>query len=173
MSVNNYQPHIIVVAEDDANRDIAHGFIRSSSIPSFNYGKITVLSKKIIGNKAGWQKIIDWFVDNKLQEMKKFKERIIIFLIDFDKKAQGTQDRLAYFKTKIPEDLQERMFLLGSLKEAEDLKRELGANLGENLAKDCKEKTRIYWEHPLLKHNLPELNRMHDIIYPIIFSTLN
>jgi hypothetical protein len=169
MSVNNYQPHIIVVAEDDANRDIAYGFIGSSSIPSFNHRKIAVLSLSDVG-KQGWKKIIDWFFEKKLEEMRKFQKRIVIFLIDFDKKTQGTENRLAYFKKQIPKDLQERMFLLGSLKEAEDLKRELGTDIGENLAKDCKEKTKIYWEHSLLKHNLSELERMQPFVYPILFK---
>ena len=72
--------------------------------------------------------------------MRAFPERHMVLLIDFD----GDPERLGQAKADIPADLQKRVYILGSLKEPEDLRPELGTfeRIGESLARDCRNDTR-------------------------------
>lgn len=92
----------------------------------------------------------------------------MVLLIDFD----GQQDRLTDAKAAIPDDLTDRVFVLGTLREPEDLKKaNLGSyeTVGSNLAKDCREETYTTWEHDLLQHNAGELNRLREHVRAILF----
>ena len=40
---------------------------------------------------------------------------------------------------------------------------------GELLAKDCRDGTSIAWGRELLKHNVAEVERMREIVHPILF----
>jgi hypothetical protein len=55
MSLNNYLPHLLVIPEDDANRDIVTGFINHVSV---NSRKI-----KVENVAGGWKKASDKFVE--------------------------------------------------------------------------------------------------------------
>jgi hypothetical protein len=63
----------------------------------------------------------------------------MILLIDLD----GRQDRLQDAKSRIPERLTERVFVLGALTEPEARKADLGSYeaIGLELARDCREET--------------------------------
>jgi hypothetical protein len=154
MSVNKYQPHVLILPEDDANRQIANGFILNSNI---NEPAIQVLP---IAN--GWEKVV--------AEMRKLSKRTIVLLIDFDEQ----EDRLNYVMSQIPEDLHDRVFVLGVLSEPEDLKRNTGTGklekIGETLAKDCAEDTNELWGDPLLRHNKAELDRLILSVKPFLFN---
>jgi hypothetical protein len=67
--------------------------------------------------------------------------------------------------------LANRVFVLGTLTEPEDLKSDLGTyeTIGRNMARDCREGTDTTWAHALLQHNLGELNRLRPDIVPILF----
>lgn len=162
MSVNKYQPHVLVLPEDDANRQIANGFILNSNV---NEPAIQVLPIA-----DGWEKVVDNFKENHISEMRKFSKRMIVLLIDFDRK----EERLSYVKSQIPEDLKYRVFVLGVLSEPEDLKRSIGTGklekIGETLAKDCSDNTDQLWGHALLKHNKTELERMILSVKPFLFN---
>jgi len=162
MRVNKYLPHLLVLPEDDANRQIANGFILNSNI---NEPVIQVLP---IAN--GWEKVVDKFKKNHISEMRKFSKRMIVLLIDFD---ENYEDRFSYVKKQIPDDLENRVFVLGVLSEPEKLRSNLGNNfecIGENLAKDCSNHTYELWEHDLLKHNKAELDRMILSVKPFLFN---
>jgi hypothetical protein len=162
MRVNKYQPHVLILPEDDANRQIANGFILNSNI---NEPAIQVLP---IAN--GWEKVVANFNDNHVAEMRKLSERTIVLLIDFDEQ----EDRLNYVMSQIPEDLHDRVFVLGVLSEPEDLKRNTGTGklekIGEPLAKDCAEDTNELWGDPLLRHNKAELDRLILSVKPFLFN---
>ncbi len=75
---------------------------------------------------------------------------------------------------KIPDDIKDRVFVLGVLSEPEELKK---ANnipnsfeaIGKALAKDCFDGTDHAWGHDLLKHNKDELSRMEKSVKPFLF----
>ncbi len=162
MRVNKYQHHLLVLPEDDANRQIANGFILNSNI---NEPVIQVLPIA-----DGWGKVVDKFKENHISEMRKFSKRMIVLLIDFD---ESYEDRFSYVKKQIPDDLENRVFVLGVLSEPEKLRSNLGNNfecIGETLAKDCSNNTNELWGHHLLRHNKTELDRMILSVKPFLFN---
>lgn len=163
MSVNKYQPHVFVLPEDDANRQIANGFVLNSNV---NERAIQILP--IAGV---WRKVVENFQENHAFEMRKFSGRTIVLLVDFD---EDCENRLSYIKEQIPEDLKNRVFVLGVLSEPEKLKSSLGGKnfeyIGETLAKDCSNNTNELWGHALLKHNKTELDRAIESIKPFLFD---
>jgi hypothetical protein len=89
-------------------------------------------------------------------------------MIDFD----GKSDRLDIARSRIPEHLVERTFVLGALGEPEDLKSAgLGSyeTIGLAIAQDCREGTDARWAHELLRHNATELARLRQHVRPILF----
>ena len=160
MSVNKFRPHVFVLSEDDANREIANGFLLE---PSLNERAIQVLPPS-----GGWTNVLNDFKNNQVGEMSKYLSRYIILLIDFDQR----EDRLTKVRTVIPDYLADRVFVLGVLSVPEDLRKAGLGNLeaiGKDLARECRESTDITWRHELLRHNAEELRRMTPILKPILF----
>ncbi len=94
-------------------------------------------------------------------------QRFVVLLIDLD----GKQERLQDVKGKIPGHLTDRVFVLGTLSEPEDLKGDLGPYevIGSKMAQDCREDTDKIWGHNLLRHNAGELARLREHVRPILF----
>ena len=63
MSVNKYKSHIFVLPEDDANSQIANGFVLD---PNLNARAIQILLPA-----GGWTKVVDEFRDVHVREMQK------------------------------------------------------------------------------------------------------
>lgn len=169
MSVNKFVEHILVLPEDDANRQIVNGFILNLSV---NATAIQVLP---IAN--GWKKVVDKFKNDHVSEMEKLPKRMIVLVIDFDdyKKPDGLnyENRLSYVRSQIPNNLSERVFILGSRTAPEDLKSDIKKSfeeIGEDLAKDCPKDTSKIWEHRLLKHNENELKRIRKAVKLFLFN---
>lgn len=148
---NNYLPHLLVIPEDDANRQMIVGFSNHLSVDP----------RKIhIANVAGgWMKALELFEGCHASLMRKFDKRHVLILIDFDE----SEDRIQKAKEVVPADLQSRVFVLGSFSDPERLS--AGLNLkkegvGLALADECVNKSGEVWGHPLLKHNQSELERM-------------
>ncbi len=159
MSVNSYKPHILVLPEDDANRQIANGFILN-----LNSRAIQVLQIA-----DGWKKAVDQLTNDYATGMRQFPQRMIVLLIDFDE----DENRLSYVKSLIPEDLKERVFIIGAQSNPENLRKATKKSLegiGEALAKDCSDNTNELWGHDLLKHNKLELDRMVLSVKPFLFK---
>lgn len=93
----------------------------------------------------------------------------MVLLIDFDNRWQ---ERLARAKDDIPDSLQDRVFILGTLSEPEDLRKaKLGSyeTIGLALATECREGADTVWNHPLLQHNAGEFERLRGAVCPILF----
>lgn len=165
MGINKYIPHILILPEDDANRQIANGFINSLNV---NEDAIQILNIA-----DGWKKVIEKFKDNYVLSMKKLPKRRMVLLIDFDKQEEN---RLIYVKDEINEiagDLQERVFVIGVQSKPEKLKSATKMSfeeIGQTLAKDCAEDTNQLWGHDLLKHNDPELKRLAASVKLFLFK---
>ncbi|WP_413173321.1 hypothetical protein [Anabaena azotica] len=161
MSRNKYDQHIFVLPEDDANRQIANGFIQNLNL---NQRAIQV---RPIAN--GWKKAVDQLTNDYASGMRQFPKRMIVLLIDFDER----EDRLSYVQSHIPEDLRNRVFVLGVQSNPESLQRDIKQSLeaiGETLATDCSENKNELWGHHLLIHNKPELERMIKLVKPFLFN---
>ena len=96
---------------------------------------------------------------------------MMVLLMDFD---EG-ENRFSYVENQIPNDLKERVFILGVQSEPEKLKKATERTLeeiGEDLAKDCSENKNELWGHELLKHNSQEIHRMISSVKPYLFPNI-
>ncbi|MGH8550378.1 MAG: hypothetical protein ACRERU_17615 [Methylococcales bacterium] len=159
MSVNKYQPHVLVLPEDDANRQLANGFLLDQFLSN---RKIQVLEQT-----GGWNEVLDCFQSVHANAMDRYPQRFMVLLIDFD----GREDRLGSASAVIPNRLKDRVFVLGAWREPEALRQDLGSYeiIGLKMAKDCRENTYTTWEHHLLRHNAGELDRLRKHVLPILF----
>lgn len=161
MSVNKDRPHVLVLPEDDANRQLAIGF--HLEVEWARRRQMQVLSVA-----GGWTRVLEVFQSDHVVDMQKYPQRFMILLIDFDEQA----GRLTEAKAAIPEHLTARVFVLGAWSHPEVLKRAgLGSyeNVGLNLAEDCRKDTHTTWDHELLRHNASELDRLRRSVRPILF----
>lgn len=161
MSVNGYLPHLLVIPEDDKNREIANGFILDIRVKT---ARIQVLPPA-----GGWLKVVEKFVDNFVISMQNFPERRVLLLLDFDNKIVA---RTAYVQGCIPPPLADRVFLLGVKSEPEKLITACNRKtepIGEALADECANNQTVLWAHPLLAHNAAELARLKAEVKPFLF----
>lgn len=161
MNVNKYQPHVLVLPEDDANRQLANGFLLD---PFLSPRRIQVLEEV-----GGWNEVLERFKSDHIVGMDRYPDRYMVLLIDFD----GREDRLVSAKAAIPAHLTDRVFILGVWIEPEALRQaRLGSYeaIGSKMAKDCREQTDTTWGHGLLRHNSSELNRLRKHVVPILFQ---
>ena len=107
--------------------------------------------------------------------MERDQNRFMVLLIDFDAKPE----RLDKVKGIIPNQLSERVFVLGALTNPEVLRQALRQTnlgsyekIGSALAEDCRDKTSITWGHDLLQHNSGEVERLLLHVRPILFLSV-
>jgi hypothetical protein len=161
MSVNRFQPHVLVLPEDDANSQLANGFWLFPSLLSRRM--------QVLPSAGGWHNVMESFVADHADQMRENTNRSIVLLIDFDEQ----EARLTEVKAKIPEELAERVFVIGVLSEPEALRRDLRRSyetIGSEMAKDCRDETNEVWGHALLRHNATELERLREHVRPILFA---
>jgi hypothetical protein len=159
MSVNKHLPHVLVLPEDDANAQLATGFQLD---PFLDTRKMQILEEA-----GGWREVLNRFREDHVPEMDRYASRFMVLVIDFD----GREDRLDEVMDSIPDHLKERVFVLGSLSQPEDLRRNLGSyeTIGLAMAKDCRDNADVTWAHNLLRHNAGELERLRLHVRPILF----
>jgi len=162
MSVNKYLPHVLVLPEDDANRQLANGFLLDQYLST---RKIQVLEEV-----GGWIQVLERFLSDYVAGMDLYQSRFMVLLIDFD----GRKERLQDAKARIPENLVDRVFILGALSEPEALRAKLGSyeTIGLAMAQDCREETNTTWGHHLLRHNTGELDRLREHVRPLLFPSI-
>lgn len=152
MSANRYRPHVLVLPEDDANRQLANGFELS----------LDTSQVQVLDVAGGWGHARDKLLDVHTKEMRRFPHRFFILMIDSD----NDETRIPRIRESIPEDIAARVFVLGVLSEPEDLTRQkLGSfeTIGRTLAEDFKQGAHGLWTHDLLKHNVAELSRLRRV----------
>jgi len=160
VAVNKYLPHIIVLPEDDANRQLANGFVLQAGVRH-----VCIDIRRPAG---GWVKVLEDFSLNRVDDLRKFSGRHVVLLIDFD---GDFENRMRAVRAKIPEDFAARVFVLGTSSEPERLKAELGSSLekvGTSLARACVDNVDDLWRHPLLAHNATELQRLTESVRPFL-----
>jgi hypothetical protein len=162
MSVNKYKPHVLVLPEDDANRQMANGFLLH---PALNPTCIDVQP-----HPGGWGKVLDTFERVHVAGLRSYPKRHLVLLIDFDEQVS---DRTQHVRDRIPADVSDRVYLLGTHGEPEPLKSAQGCSLeriGEDLASACADGVPGLWQHALLTHNQAELDRLIAQVKPFLFS---
>ena len=166
MSVNKFQPHVLVLPEDDANRQMALGFALESSVRHRNVQVLVVA--------GGWTHVRDGFIRDLQPHLLRYPAAHAVLLVDFDDRVDndGALVRREQVIQQVDATLLGRVFVLGARGEPEALKRELGGyeEIGKALGKECRDETRVTWGHRLLVHNGDELDRMIPVIRPILFG---
>ena len=161
MGVNKHQPHVFVLPEDDANRQLATGF-------QLGLDSSVLRRMQVLPVAGGWLRVLERFLADLVVTMERHPSGFAVLLIDFD----GDAERLNTAKNRIPENLAERVFILGAWREPEKLKSAgLGSYeaIGAALARDCRDGTGVAWEHELLRHNSGELARLREQVRSILF----
>jgi hypothetical protein len=146
--------------EDPANKDIANGF--------WKYPYLDGRRMQVLPPAGGWLEVLKAFGSDHVQPMRRYSKRFLVLMIDFDKRPE----RLDRFKKAIPNDLEDRVFILGALGTPEQLSSAgLGSKeaIGRKLAQDCHQGRVTTWSHELLKHNAGELERLRKSVQPILF----
>jgi hypothetical protein len=154
MSVNKHRDHVVILPEDDANRQLANGFLLE-----VNSNQIRVLTEV-----RGWQSVIHTFHREHIKELRKYRYRRLILLLDFDDDAQRSRKII----DDIPDDLRDQVFLLGVQSEPEALKQAgFGSyeTIGRALATECRDGAHDLWRHDLLRQNASELTRLRAAIH--------
>jgi hypothetical protein len=157
VSANKHLPHVLVLPEDDADRQLANGFRLELDSARQRQMQVDPVAR-------GWLAVLELFVSDHVPAMTRYANRFIVLLIDFDRK----DDRLDYAKSSIPDHLKDRVFILGVWSNPQDLQAPL-EEIGSALARDCRDETNTTWGHELIRHNAGELARLRERVRPILF----
>lgn len=159
MSVNKQKPHVVVVPEDDADRQLVVGFQRHFAV---NDGVID--PRKPAG---GWLSAMEVFEKEMVPYLRRYGQSYVALIVDFDQK-----ERRSFLEKRMPQDLRPRVFLLGLADEPEATRKEFGISLeqiGWNLAEDCRKGTFEVWGNSHFANNREEVERMIATIKPFVF----
>ncbi len=161
MSVNKFRDHLIILPEDDANQQLANGFL---SHPAVRWTQVQVEP-----SAGGWRAAGDKLVREHLPKLTRLERRRVLLLVDFDEVLTRREEVCR----DVPAALRDRVFVIGTWSNPEKLKAELGARpferIGEQLAEECASGVSTLWEHELLVHNRDEVARMRDLLRPLLF----
>jgi hypothetical protein len=159
--MNKYAPHVYVVPEDDADRQIANGFVLHHQVKDTRI--------KVVPPAGGWSNVLKTFQDEYIPTLRNYPQAHVVMLIDFDDQVEK---RKAVFEQAIPEDLKTRVFVVGSKHNPETLKKALQipfGDIGTSLAGDCDAGTTTFWDHEQLRHNDAERQRLVQTVKPFLF----
>ncbi len=162
MSVNVYQPHLLVIPEDEANRDIVNGF---SCCVKINHRQFWVKPPA-----GGWIKGRDQLYELAKGYMRRYDQSYAVLIVDFD----NEKDRGSQIRDELPEEVRDRVFVIGALTDPESLKRATGLRfeeLGGKIAEGCIELNDVFWrQQELLSHNLQEVCRLSGSVRELFFT---
>lgn len=162
MSVNKYKPHLYVIPEDDADRQIADGFVLNARVASRQV--------QVVEPAGGWSEVLDTFKEEYLPLLEQNEKAHVMMLIDFDEKPDA---RRAKFEAEIPEAFRARVFVIGPRVTPETLRQSLGKgyeDIGRSLADDCDRDEVETWGHAQIQHNEQERLRLVGSVKPFLFD---
>ena len=155
MGVNKYEHHLYILPEDDANRQLANGFL---SHVDLNPGRRV----QVMPSQRGWGHVLEAFQQDYQNLLLANARCHVLSLLDFDDQFEH---RLELVNELRPGELEQRVFVLGVLSEPEHLRSEVSGGdfeaIGEALADDCPPPGGL-WDHALLQHNHDEALRLRD-----------
>jgi hypothetical protein len=81
MSVNKYKPHIVLIPEDDANRQLAIGFLQHYAV---NTGVMDIRAPA-----GGWPEVLAIFQKEYVKYLHAYSNAHVCMLVDFDDNIEG------------------------------------------------------------------------------------
>ena len=148
MSVNRHRPHLLILPEDDATRQIANGFW------------LKARNMRVLPQADGWPNVLSTFRSFYIQYLRTYAHAQLVLFIDFD---QQFSTRFSHFQQAIPQDIANRVYVLGAATEAETLTKQVKLNkedVGKALADECLQETDQLWRCPELAPDAPEVKRI-------------
>ena len=103
MTMNRYAPHVYVIPEDDADRQIADGFVL--------HPRVKETRIQVVPPAGGWSKVLKTFRDEYIPKLRDRPYTHVVMLIDFDDQVEK---RKADFEEEIPAEFKRRVFVIGS-----------------------------------------------------------
>jgi hypothetical protein len=70
MSVNRYQPHVLVLPEDDANRQSGNGFLLDLALRPRTI--------QMLGPAGGWSHVVESFLSDHVTDMARYPNRFMV-----------------------------------------------------------------------------------------------
>ena len=161
--MNKSSEHVYVIPEDDADRQIAVGFIEHHSVKDSRI--------KVMPVAGGWMNVLKTFVDEYIQNLKNNPKAHVVMLIDFD---GWFEQRRKKFEQEIPDEIKPRVFVVGSKNTPQTLKRALNyqfsfSKIGDSLADECATGITKLWGHEQLTHNDPDRQHLNLTVKPFLF----
>jgi len=150
--VDKFKPHLFIVPEDDADRQIAVGFQMHLEAKG---------EMQIVDVARGWLKVVGVIKDEYVPLLKNNLNSHVLGIIDCDKDA----DRIAEQLENFPEDIRNRIFLLG----VRSAKMHF-AEIGEKLADECYKDELDLWNHEMLSYSSSEALRAKDVLRELVFG---
>ena len=155
MAVNKFQPHLVVIMEDEPYRELINAVVNKTT--HIDNRKIDIRPPS-----GGWTKVFA-ALDEYDKRLTNQKHQHMLLLMDFD---YDFTNRIDNFYRKIKnKPYESRVFLLGiDNKEFENLKQHLGLTnteaIGTKLVENFPQSTPQIWNNQHLACNLPEIKRM-------------
>lgn len=162
MGVNKYRAHVLVVPEDEATRQLANGFLL--------HHRLNATCIDVRPPCGGWLKVLEDLKTIHADGLRKYPERHVVLVVDFD---EAFNSRIKKFRKECPQDVADRVYVLGVFSEPEPLRAAIGKpleSIGTDLAEACAEDDAGLWGHDLLKHNEAEQARLLENVKPFLFS---
>ena len=162
MSVNKYKPHLYVIPEDDADRQIADGFVLHPSVASRQV--------QVMEPAGGWSRVLETFKEEYLPLLQENLQTYVVLLIDFD---GNPDERREHFKSQIPDAIRNRVFVIGPRERPEALRQAINKGyeaIGSSLAADCDNDRVEVWSHDHLQHNEVERLGLIQAVKPFLFN---
>jgi hypothetical protein len=161
--MNKFAQHIFVIPEDEADEEIANGFAM--------HERVDLRRIQVMPVARGWNNVLTTFQEEYIPRLRKYPLGHVVMLIDFDGQGGG---RMADVQRVIPDDLRDRVFVVGSSNNPEKLKAALNLSLeriGWQLAQDCAALGGSgLWDHEHLQHNAEERQRLATVVQAFLFS---
>ena len=161
--MNKYQPHVWVIPEDEATRQLADGFVLHHGVSAARIG--------VAPPAGGWSNVRDTFAREYVPYLRQHPAGHVVMAIDFDGKYVR---RRKEFDDAVPHDLSDRVFVIGVRTTPEATRRALKQNfenIGRRLAEDCDGGTTTLWNDEDFKHNEPDRLRLLDVVRPFLFAS--
>jgi hypothetical protein len=159
--MNKYGNHVYVIPEDEADRQLADGFVLHHQV------KATRI--QVMPPAGGWPKVIETFKDEYIPWLRNHHQARVVMLIDFD---GNVEQRRIKFEQAIPPEFKDRVFVVGTRDNPEMLKNALNISfeeIGQSLADDCAADITNHWDHEQLQHNDAERQRMDRTVKTFLF----
>ncbi len=160
MGLNKHKPGLYVIPEDDADRQIANGFLEDFRVQN---------AFQVMPPAQGREKVLSQIIEVYVPILQKYKQLKVIGVLDFD----GRKDRYEQKLQEIPNGVRERVFLLGTLNNPEKLKASAGLHfesLGEKLAQECCDANFELWNNEQLVFLKDEVLRAKEELWTVLFG---